>query len=245
MVKYTRFICCIILFTSCVKVNSSISDLTDATGLVIAIDFNNTLTETFSGIDGINYKAAYCTDRKNNAQHAIHFDRNDSAQVDFGDLDSASFLNNIFSISCWAMLEDTLKPCAILSKRGVSGGFEYSLDNHFRNKQYFNLDNWIASGTNSVYGIDPLNAIAPISLGKWQHIVYVANGVNLNVYVNSVLQSGVDINNKEVFTNTNKHLVIGNGGGYGKNYYFQGAIDDIKIYNRVLTTNEIEKLYKE
>jgi hypothetical protein len=39
--------------------------------------------------------------------------------------------------------------------------------------------------------------------------------------------------------------VVGNGGGYGKNYYFQGAIDDIKIYNRVLNNSEISALYKE
>ena len=59
--------------------------------------------------------------------------------LNFGDLNLASITNAIFSISCWVNLEDTLKPCAILSKRSPYGGFEYSIDNHFRNKQFFNF----------------------------------------------------------------------------------------------------------
>jgi hypothetical protein len=36
--------------------------------------------------------------------------------------------------------------------------------------------------------------------------------------------------------------VVGNGGGYGKNYYFQGGVDDLKMYNRVLNADEIKAL---
>jgi hypothetical protein len=215
-------------------------------GLQLNILFNNNLLEDINKVNGVNKKTTFVNDRKNKANSAIHFNRADSAEIVFGDIENASFANNIFSVSCWVLLEDTLKPCAILSKRSAFGGFEYSIDNHFRNKQFFNFDNWIASGTNTVYGIDPLNASAQINLNTWQHLVFVADGSTLKVYKNGVLQNGIDNRNiNESFTNTDKPFVIGNGGGYGRNYYFQGAIDDIKMYNRVLNDDEIKYLFEE
>jgi len=221
------------------------SDINLNNGLVVSINFNNSFTESVSNTDGINTKSTFVNNRKGVANQAIHFNRNDSSLVNFGDLNLASISNAIFSISCWVLLEDTLKPCAILSKRSAFGGFEYSIDNHFRNKQYFNFDNWNESGTNTVYGIDPLNASAPIQLNTWQHIVFIANGNQLKVFSNGVLQTSFDNKNNEIFANTNKPFVLGNGGGYGKNYFFQGAIDEVKIYNRVINNNEITALYNQ
>lgn len=215
-------------------------------GLVINIPFDSSCVELISGQVGIPNKVTYATNRKGVSNKAAYFNRLDSAIVNFGDLNSATFSNQIVSVSCWVNLEDTTKPCAIMSKRSATGGFEYSIDNHFREKQFFNFDNWIEDGTSTVYGIDPLNASAPISLNAWQHLVYIANGNVLTVYVNGVLQNGIDAkNNNKWWTNTVQPFVVGNGGGYGKNYYFQGAIDDIKIYNRVLNNSEISALYKE
>ena len=214
-----------------------------SSGLLIDIPFDSNTLELVNNQTGLNTKATFCPNRKNIANKAIHFNRLDSAQINFGDLENASFVNGIFSISCWVLLEDTTLPCAIISKRSASGGFEYSLDNHFRSKEYFNFDNWIENGTNSVYGIDPLNASAAIDLNKWQHLVYVADGTSLKVYVNGTLQTGTDLKNSgQSFTNTDKPFVVGNGGGYGKNYYFQGAIDDLKMYNRILNVDEIKAL---
>lgn len=212
-------------------------------GLVVNIPFNNSYLESISNTVGINNKTIFVQDRKKQANQAIYLNRNDSALVNFSDLNLASINNATFSISCWINLEDTVKPCAILSKRSPYGGFEYSIDNHFRNKQYFNFDNWNESGTNTVYGIDPLNASAPIQLNSWQHIVFIANGNHLRVYSNGLLQANIDTRNNEEFANTDKHFIIGNGGGYGKYYYFQGAIDDVKIYNREINNEEINALY--
>jgi hypothetical protein len=233
------------IFNSCIPekitIKKNVIDLND--GLVVNIPFNNSFIESITNTKGISTKTKFVQDRKKQVNEAIYLNRNDSSLVNFGDLNLASITNAIFSISCWVNLEDTLKPCAILSKRSPYGGFEYSIDNHFRNKQYFNFDNWNESGTNTVYGIDPLNASAPIQLNSWQHIVFIANGNHLKVYSNGVLQSDMDNKNNDEFSNTDKDFIIGNGGGYGKYYYFQGAIDDVKIYNRVLNNEEINALF--
>lgn len=237
--------CCLFLFAGCTpeKTVQKESVINLNNGLVVNINFNNSFIESISNTEGINTKSTFVNDRKGSSNQAVHFNRNDSSLIDFGDLNLASFPNAVFSVSCWVLLEDSLKPCAILSKRSAYGGFEYSIDNHFRNKQYFNFDNWNLNGNNTVYGIDPLNSSATIQLNSWHHLVFIANGNQLKVFSNGVLQTGFDNKNNETFANTDKHFVVGNGGGYGKYYYFQGAIDDVKIYNRVINNEEINTLF--
>jgi len=214
-------------------------------GLVVNIPFNNTLTEKVSGTEGINKGATFVKDRRNRIGHAVHFNRIDSAYIDFGDLDKASFVSGLFTISCWVYLEDTLYPGAIVSKRSAGGDFEYCIDNHFWNKAFYTFDNWVPNGSTTVYGVDPLSAKAQVKLNQWQHLVYVGNGSQLRVYSNGILQSGADFKNSSAFGNTSTPLVVGNGGGFMKNYFFQGAIDDIRMYNRVLSEEEILALFSE
>lgn len=238
----------IIFLFACTKENkNNTSVLPDTvTGKVIDIALDGLVpTDIISNTIGITHNTLPATNRKNEPNKAMLFNATDSSLIDFGDLEAASFTNHQFTISCWVYLTDTSKPCAILSKRSAFGGFEYSIDNHFKAKQYFSFDNWIESGSNTVYGIDPLNASAPIILNSWQHIAYVGTDSQLRVYVNGVLQNGIDQRQAFSFSNTNKHFVIGNGGGYGKNYFFNGAIDDIKIYNKALEIDAIKALATE
>lgn len=238
----------IILFVACTKENKNNTSASPdiVTGKVIDITLDDSAPiEAVSGTVGITHNTLPVSNRHNEPNKAMLFKAADSALVDFGDLEAASFTNHQFTISCWVHLTDTIKPCAILSKRSAFGGFEYSIDNHFKARQYFSFDNWIESGSNTVYGIDPLNASAPVMLNSWQHIAFVASESQLQVYVNGVLQKGTDPRQSFSFSNTNKHFVIGNGGGYGKNYFFNGAIDDIKIYNKALDFEAIKVLAAE
>ncbi|MES2654663.1 MAG: LamG domain-containing protein [Bacteroidota bacterium] len=235
----------IVLFVACAKAEkSNTAVLPDiVTGKVIDIALDGSVPiDAVSNKAGIPYNTIPATNRHNEPNRAMLFNAADSALIDFGDLEAASFTNHQFTISCWVYLTDTTKPCAILSKRSAFGGFEYSIDNHFKAKQYFSFDNWIESGTNTVYGIDPFNASAPVILNSWQHLVFVGTESQLQVYINGVLQNGTDQRQAFSFSNTDKHFVIGNGGGYGKNYFFNGAIDDIKIYNKVLDLSAIQVL---
>ncbi len=233
------FLLCILGLCACEK-NKTTPDVT--TGLVVIIGFDGNTTESVSGAIGSAYHVTYTTDHHNNVSRALLFTPTDSSTVDFGNLSNASFDTTIFTIACWIKVADTSASIAVLSKRNVTGPYEYSFDNHF-NHAGFTLDNWIPGGANSVYGLDPLKAIAPVQVGQWEHIAYVADGNVLSVYVNGVLQTGTDQHNAGLnFGNTAANFTIGNGGGYGRNYYFNGAIDEVKIYNRALGADAIKYL---
>ena len=158
-----------------------------STGLVVNIPFDGNAMDNVSGVNGIVYQATFAADHHGNTGKAMYFNRADSAIVDFGALPLASFdSTNQFTISCWVKVADTTNPIAVLSKRGVSGPWEYAIDNQF-NRNVFILDNWTADGATSIYGADPLNAQVLIVPGQWQHLAFVANGTFMAVYVNGIL----------------------------------------------------------
>ncbi|MCY7410488.1 MAG: LamG domain-containing protein [Chitinophagales bacterium] len=228
---------CLFVFSFCKK-----EEITTAlqNGLVANIELNGNAFDVTNNVSGVIYGAQPFNNRQGEPQQSMYFTRSDSAYIDFGDAPQFSFPNNIFSICCWILVSDTLSPSAILSKRNATGPFEYSIDNHVY-RSSFNFDNWIANGNTTVYGVDPLNAVVQFEIGVWQQVSFVADGNVLKVYVNGNFTGSVDsIKAGNNFSDTDASFQIGVGGGYGRYYHFDGAIDDILIYNRVLTQEEIE-----
>jgi hypothetical protein len=231
----------IIFISSCSKEGNPIPDVT--TGLVVKIDLDGDAIESVSQTTGTIYGAIPTTNHLGEAGKAMMFNAADSAYIDFGDLAGASFTDNIFTISCWVYVTDTSSKICAVSKRNGSSQFEYSLDTHFDNTA-FTLDNWVQNGGATVYGVDPLKAEAAIELNTWHQVTYVADGSLLIVYVDGEMINGSrdSIQTGRQFTNTDAPFVIGNGGAYNKNHYFNGAIDNVRMYNRALNAEEVTYL---
>jgi sialidase-1 len=96
----------------------------------------------------------------------------------------------------------------------------------------------------SVYGELPLAqaSIATLGLvndGKWHHFVATLDGVNHRLYLDGVTQvAAVLVTNTALNTN----LFIG-GPTQSVLTFFDGAIDDVRIYNRALSEQEVTQLY--
>jgi len=73
---------------------------------------------------------------------------------------------------------------------------------------------------------------------QWKHVVITKSGNVLSMYINGVYQAP---------NNLNSYDVAGNFGASVNNlliaYGFKGAIDDLILYNRALTTTEVNQLY--
>jgi|GEM_PF-3596812 hypothetical protein len=229
-----------LLFSSCYPNDKEQPDINS--GLVALIRLDGNAIEEKLGITGKNHNATATNNRYGETGKAMFFNRTDSAHITFGDLENLSFTDNIFTISFWVKVNDTTNKIAVLSKRAPFGPFEYSIDNFF-GKNIFAFDNWKAPGGPTVYGIDPMKATAQIELDKWQHFVFVGTGNVVKVYLNGVLQSGMDLHNaNNFFDNTEASFEVGNGGGWGSNHYFYGCIDDIYIFKRALDDEAIKFL---
>jgi hypothetical protein len=93
-------------------------------------------------------------------------------------------------------------------------------------------------GTNSPTITNPTGA--SLANGNWHHFVAVFQTNNIHIYIDGVdknLSSSNWINQ----TATNKELSIAGSGV--ANQYFNGLIDDVRIYNRALSADEVMHSY--
>ncbi len=74
-----------------------------------------------------------------------------------------------------------------------------------------------------------------LSNNKWYHIVSTADGTNLIIYVNGV---GTSTASTALPASTASTIMIGKLGKY-----FNGSIDEVRIYNRALSASEIAVMY--
>ena len=75
--------------------------------------------------------------------------------------------------------------------------------------------------------------------GTWVHICIVANNTTLNVYKN-----GANVNTQTITGNNIASLVIGRHPRFSLEY-FNGSIDQVRIFDTALTPLEVESLYRE
>ena len=93
-------------------------------------------------------------------------------------------------------------------------------------------------------GATVINSTNAVPTSTWTHVVLTYSGTSLKIYINGSLDS----------THTAANLNIassGNGGNIGSYYYngtggqyaFKGKIDQVRIFNDSLTSDEVLELY--
>lgn len=80
--------------------------------------------------------------------------------------------------------------------------------------------------------------MAPI-LGAWNYVVFTYGGGVINAYLNGTLRNSVS---QPLNTSAVGYFRIGDG-IYSTYRYFIGYIDDVRVYDRVLTSTEIANIY--
>ena len=89
-----------------------------------------------------------------------------------------------------------------------------------------------------------LNSSGSVSQGVWSHCVFTFDSTTGNYvfYVNGQ-PIGQGINNFAVQSNSMPLYLGAQFNGASPDYYFQGAMDNMRIYNRVLSSSEVAQLY--
>ena len=77
--------------------------------------------------------------------------------------------------------------------------------------------------------------------GNWHHVGVVRDGTDIKVYSDGSLNSTTDISSLGEIGNINLNYIGKRGGGVPE--YWNGSIDEIIIWNRSLSVDEIEELY--
>ena len=117
---------------------------------------------------------------------------------------------------------------AIVTKRdgGISGVGLYI------NKQDGRFLLWHTSSSTS-YNLFS----SPKAYGEWYHVVGTYDGSEMKIYVNGELEGSLSAPPPDEFINP---VTVGNG---LTSWYFNGVIDEVRIYNRALTADEVKMHY--
>jgi hypothetical protein len=146
--------------------------------------------------------------------------------------------NPVFTISAWVNAPSTQTNGAVIIAKGTGGGQEYLLDVNGSAYRFFVRD---AGGV--TYAAQ--TSVSPN--GQWQLVTGELNAINgtMNCYVNN--QLGASTIAPFSLMSNQTEFTIGNNRAANGNYQndLTGIIDDVRIYNRDLTSADVAALYAE
>ncbi|MBI5359621.1 MAG: DUF2341 domain-containing protein [Planctomycetes bacterium] len=134
---------------------------------------------------------------------------------------------------------------------GSSGGYIVTSASDSADQYYFNIglsptgQIYIQQYNNDVSNLVSGNTVLLTNGSIWYHVAVTSTGTTYNIYVNNQLQTLTGTNDGDWFgdtsNRTNFHVGVLKRTTYGS--YFSGSIDEVAIYNRVLSASEIVEHY--
>jgi hypothetical protein len=218
---------------------AQIPNYVPTTGLVGWWPFNgNANDESGNGNNGTVNGAMLSSDRFGNVNKAYNFDGVDDF-IEIADNNIFHFgTNSSFSVSFWLKYNSNMNLNSIVSKAlpsNPSDGYQIMLIN---NKSRFDF---MSSGASNIdfQGVNDLND------NNWHFVVFTANRISneMSFYVDGLLDNSMFNSQLSVGNLSNQsNLLFGAERGLGCCMY-NGMIDDVGIWNRVLSQQEITDLY--
>ncbi|MCE4564559.1 LamG domain-containing protein [Maribellus sp. CM-23] len=200
-------------------------------GLIAYYPFNGNANDIINQHNGTENGVQLTTDRNGKANSAYFFNGNSNIIVQDHD-----FFSNLdaFSVCLWVYptaLNDTHN--TIISKVTPQRDFDLKIR---KSNLLYNCR--FVHDYPSVHYICDSKETA--KLNTWTHLVCQWTGTKLQIFINGVLSNENDFTGK-VPPWTGTIMTIGS---MGSAEYFSGKIDDVRIYDKVLSEHEIQLIYE-
>jgi len=205
------------------------------------ISSNIGIDNTVKANDLINYNVTYDISTFKASLGSAYFSSTNSSEYMISSNSTSFAPDYSFTYSMWVKANINTAYQDIISCKNTLtepfGGFKFGINNANSTSAY------ITTYTNNS-NVNTLN-ISNFADNSWKHIVFNityldVNSQTLNVYVNGT--SNIYTYSGLIYSPVNTNLVIGKD-IEGSNYLQSANIDDIRMYNRTLTTTEILYLY--
>jgi hypothetical protein len=228
--KTTKFVCGILLMT-CAAINSVQAQSNLTNGLVTYYPFNgNTTDVSGNGNNGtLGSGIGYTNDRFGNPNSALFFTNGAAGQMTTTTLQPS---NNIFTICEWFNLPNGYTNygpliCLMDTKSGVNSKIDKTLQVGPFGGATTNVLNFYLFPTHQLYLPSPQN----VADGKWHHAVATLSPQGMYLYLDGSLVA------------SNSNTLSQGFAGYLRITPGQGAVDDVRVYNRALSSDEVGQLY--
>ncbi|MDQ3016323.1 MAG: hypothetical protein M3R25_06365, partial [Bacteroidota bacterium] len=201
--------------------------------LVASFSFSGDLSDgTIYNNDGESKEAQFAPDRFGYANNALYLDGTTSVDVP----NAPQYNTDFTSVSFWVNLDELPAngEVYLLSHGGWQERWKISLPSH--GKPVWTTNH--SAGISDMDSGDP-NVLVP---GTWTHVVMTHAADQDKIYFNGTLVASKNVGNP--LNDTKQDLGIGYNPIDGGNY-MKGAIDEVRLYNRDLTDQEVADLYAE
>ena len=94
-------------------------------------------------------------------------------------------------------------------------------------------------------GLEVISGNVTMGTNQWYHVAATRSGNTWKIYLNGVQVTSGTTNTDSLTLSNSFRIGTYSGAGAGPLYYFQGNIDEARLYNRTLSANELMTLYLE
>ena len=234
-----------------INVNVNEGDTIPTNGLVAYYPFNGNANDgSGNGNNGIDSGATLTTDRFGDVSKAYSF----NGQNDFISIPNSASLNipGSFTVSLFFKYSGAGTPGKIywtmINKNSTGGGnydpfhiFVEAINNSADNMVPGQLGIRFADG---IIGHERLfMSKTLVNDGNWHFVAFVYDSIDhsYNFSVDNILDSTMDVGSGWQATTNTAPVTLGNWPAYGA--FFNGSLDDIRIYNRAFNATEISAIY--
>ena len=195
--------------------------------------FDGNMKDTGGQFDGTLDKGTETYDT-GNWDKGFKFDKSTDIKIDKSIFDN----QDIISISLWYSSTQTDSPTGLFSFRGGGNGdIEFILCINRDKGGDIGID--VGNGDSYLkYYTDDINS----NDGNWHHLVFIIDFTNTNVKVYFDGAKKIDeTNDKIAKEGTPDKVLIGSNHG---NQEFEGIMDELRIFSKAVSDDEVTKLYK-
>lgn len=177
---------------------------------------------------------------------ALVFNGSNSQLVGMGD-PAALRLSGSWTISAWVnllSLPGSGNVVVLAGKDGSSGNTNYQIDAD--NGQIAAGLGWIVSFNTAAGGANHYaKYVTSISTGTWYHVagVYDSTAHTLTLYLNGTSVATSSVTGFSPNSTSGGNMDIGAEGSGSGQFNTSGTLDDVRVYNRALTAQEVSDLY--
>ena len=177
-------------------------------------------------------------DRNGAAAGAMFFDGVDD-HVELFAVEGGVTFEDELTVAAWMKAEEFLgghHPRLFHSSEGVGGGFDRWFFTWSPASAGSVVGFGVGNGQNSTVGVDSQNSVTP---GEWHHVAAIFQSGMVKVLVDGVLESEAPL----AFTSLNHidaPVFLGSALG---NSHFNGALDEVGLWDRALSVEEVLDLY--
>lgn len=195
------------------------------TGLVLHYEFENTSGDVIDAAGSHNGTNHGCTRGiAGKIGNAINLDGSDYVEVN-----SHSDITNYseFTLTAWIYRTDITNHQTIISKVNPDRDFQMKLNNSFLQAQYLRGSTHYSC-----------HSVSQALTSQWVHLAVTWKNNEWNIYFNGVLEKTCSMSNTPPWAGGTMQIGAMDGGEE-----FYGSIDEVRVYNRELSSADITALY--